>query len=174
MTLQRDLLAQARHLATREPKRPKQASLRRSVSASYYAVFHLLVDNGVRRLVSGADRESLRHVLRRAFIHGHMKDVATQFAGGTLKDQLKPAIRARPIQRELSSVAATFADLQDHRHAADYDIARRFTRFEVLGYHADAVQAFVDWDAIRGSLQADAFLVALLTWGHLRNRAPAD
>ena len=58
MTLQRDLLAQARHLATREPKRPKQASLRRSVSASYYAVFHLLVDNGVRRLVSGGPTAS--------------------------------------------------------------------------------------------------------------------
>ena len=98
-----------------------------------------------------------------------MKDVATQFAGGTVKDQLKPAILARPLQHELSNVAQTLADLQDHRHAADYDIARRFTRFEVLGYHADAEQAFADWDAVRGSLQADAFLVALLTWGHLRH-----
>lgn len=118
MSLQRDLLAQVRHLATREPKRPKQASLRRSVSASYYAVFHLLVDNGVRRLVSGGtDREPLRHVLRRAFVHGHMNDVATQFADGTVKDQLKPAIHARPVQHELSNVAQTFDDLQDHRHA---------------------------------------------------------
>ena len=168
MSLQRDLLAQARHLALREPKRPKQASLRRSVSASYYALFHLLADSGVKRFVSGGDRQSLRHVLRRAFIHSHMKEVAVQFAGGTLKDRLKPAIGSHPIQPELCSVARTFANLQEHRHAADYDTARTFTRFEVLGYQADAQQAFDDWDAINRTLQADTFLVALLTYGHLR------
>ncbi len=44
MSLSRDLLKQARILARKEPKKPLQASLRRSVSASYYAIFHLLVD----------------------------------------------------------------------------------------------------------------------------------
>ena len=43
MTVHDDLLAQALHLASKEPRRPRQASLRRSVSASYYAVYHLLV-----------------------------------------------------------------------------------------------------------------------------------
>ena len=42
MPFPNDLLEQARHLANREPKRPKQASLRRAVSAAYYALFHLL------------------------------------------------------------------------------------------------------------------------------------
>ncbi len=42
MPLAQDLLEQARHLANREPKRPKQASLRRAVSRAYYALFHLL------------------------------------------------------------------------------------------------------------------------------------
>ena len=168
MTLHGDLLTQALHLAKREPKRPKQASLRRSVSASYYALFHLLADASVRRLVSGSDREPLRHILRRAFIHRHMKEVAVQFAGGTLKDRLKPAIDPHAIQPELRNIARTFADLQDHRHAADYDPARTFTRFEALGYHADAQDAFDDWAAVQRSLQADAFLVALLAYGHLQ------
>ena len=52
MSLPRDLLAQAKLLATKEKSRPKQASLRRSVSAAYYALFHLLVDAAARRLVS--------------------------------------------------------------------------------------------------------------------------
>jgi hypothetical protein len=42
MSFPNDLLEQARHLANREPKRPKQASLRRAVSTAYYALFHLL------------------------------------------------------------------------------------------------------------------------------------
>ena len=38
MSLHQDLLAQARHLLRKEPRRPKQASLRRAVSAAYYAL----------------------------------------------------------------------------------------------------------------------------------------
>ena len=82
MSLPRDLLAQARLLATKESSRPKQASLRRAVSAaySYYALFHLLVSDAVRRLLAGSDREALRNCLSRAFDHAVMKRVARQFA----------------------------------------------------------------------------------------------
>jgi len=37
MSLHADLLAQAEYLAKKEPKRPRQASLRRAISAAYYA-----------------------------------------------------------------------------------------------------------------------------------------
>ena len=43
MALADDLLEQAQHLAMRDPKRPRQASLRRAVSTAYYALFHLLI-----------------------------------------------------------------------------------------------------------------------------------
>ena len=39
MSLHGDLLVQARHLALVEPRRPRQASLRRAISASYFARF---------------------------------------------------------------------------------------------------------------------------------------
>ena len=57
-----DLLAQARHLATRERRRPKQASLRRAVSAAYYALFHYLIDDVVRFFESG-NAESLANAM---------------------------------------------------------------------------------------------------------------
>ena len=56
MTLHHDLLDQASHLATRETKKPKQASLRRAVSAAYYALFHLLVADGAKRAAAVGDR----------------------------------------------------------------------------------------------------------------------
>ena len=40
MSLHGDLLVQARFLASKEPRRPLRASLRRGVSATYYALFH--------------------------------------------------------------------------------------------------------------------------------------
>ena len=60
MTLYKDLLAQAEHLATKEHRRPSQASLRRSISASYYALFHRLVDEATRMLISRGQRNGIR------------------------------------------------------------------------------------------------------------------
>ena len=168
VSLPRDLLAQAKLLATKEKSRPKQASLRRSVSAAYYALFHLLVDAAARRLVSGADRQPLRNCLVRAFDHGVMKRVALQFAEQSLSPRLSPALNGLPLQDEIVRVAAAFVDLQQHRHDADYNLGRRFTRVEVLNIVSDAEQAFVDWRAVRNSAQADTFVVGLLTYEKIR------
>lgn len=73
MSLQRDLLRQARQLALHEPRRPRQASLRRAVSAAYYAVFHLLLDAVSREVVSGSDHDLLRQTVSRAVTHAEMK-----------------------------------------------------------------------------------------------------
>jgi len=63
MSLPHDLLAQARLLATKEPRRPKDASLRRAVSTAYYALFHLLTDEASRFLISGSSRDPLRNLV---------------------------------------------------------------------------------------------------------------
>jgi hypothetical protein len=73
MSLHDDLIEQARHLAGREPKRPRQASLRRAIAAAYYAVFHLLVADAVKS-VAPRMPEGLRSQVRRAFGHSAMKE----------------------------------------------------------------------------------------------------
>ncbi len=73
MSFHADLLEQARHLLRREPRRPKQASLRRAVSAAYYALFHLLVHESSQRLISGTAQARLRALTARAFEHGAMR-----------------------------------------------------------------------------------------------------
>ena len=168
MSLPRDLLAQATLLATKEPRRPRQASLRRSVSACYYALFHLLVDAAARRLVSGNDRQRLRNCISRAFDHGVMKRVARQFAKHSVSPKLAPGLNDLPLQDEIVRVAAAFVDLQQYRHEADYDMGRRFTRLEVLSIVSDAKRAFADWGEVRNSVQADTFLVGLLTFEKIR------
>lgn len=80
--LYRELLQQAYHLATKEPKRPKDASLRRAVSAAYYSVFHFLIQEASRFLVSGA-REELRLRLVRCFEHKRMKEAAQTLNKGS-------------------------------------------------------------------------------------------
>ncbi len=74
-----------------------------------------------------------------------------------------------PIHASLRrSVSAVFVDLQQHRHEADYDMGRQLTRVEVLSIVSDAERAFVDWSEVRNSVQADTFIVGLLTFEKIR------
>ena len=109
MSLPLDLLGQAKLLATKEFRRPRQASLRRSVSASYYALFHLLVDAATRRLVWGNERQELRNCLTRAFDHGVMKRPAPSSAhvAGFVADAA--IVEAATQNRRLLCVAPTVA-----------------------------------------------------------------
>ena len=148
MSLHADLLRQARQLALKEPRRPSQASLRRAVSASCYALFHLLVDEAPRRMFSGRDRAALRGCLGRAFVHADMKRVAQQFSGGRVSPKLSPGMNRQAVRPELTGVAATFVDLQQARHEADYDTTHRFSRPDVIDLMDRAEQAFRDWNSV--------------------------
>jgi len=76
-----ELLLQAQMLAAREPQKPKQVSLRRSISASYYALFHFLGEEITRQIIgAGNDQSELRHFAARAFVHVRMKEVCQEFA----------------------------------------------------------------------------------------------
>ena len=167
MSLHMDLLRQARHLATKEPRRPSQASLRRGVSAAYYALFHLLVDEAVQRMIA-ASRHSLRDCLRRAFAHGTMNTVAQMFAKNSVSPKLSPGLSGHPLQPKLIKVAEAFVDLQQARHDADYDMSQRFLRRDVLHLIDQANQAVADWYDVRNTHVADTFLVGLLAFGNMR------
>jgi len=170
MTLHHDLLDQAEHLATKEPRKPRQSSLRRAVSATYYALFHLLVDEAVVRFVKGPDASTLRNLLRRAFDHGEMKGMSKAFSGGTLPPSLAAALKG-PIPVDLREAAETFVELQEARHEADYDLSRRFVRAEVKDLIAETRNVFQRWSTVRTSDAARLYLAALLTGERLRKRA---
>jgi uncharacterized protein (UPF0332 family) len=63
MPFPNDLLEQARHLANREPKRAKQARLRRAVSTAYYAIFHLLSMETAKNWKRPAERFTVARML---------------------------------------------------------------------------------------------------------------
>ena len=153
-SLHDELLAQAWLLAKKEPKRPLQASLRRAVSAAYYALFHLLVDAGGRSLIAPGDLK-LRHQVQRAYNHGTMKFVCQNL------HVLNPVVTL-PLEPQLINIATAFVDLQQARHDADYDYSIIFIRTNVLQKIALADSARLNWKAVRKTPNARAFLAALL------------
>ena len=169
-SLHKDLSEQAHLLAKKEPRRPKQASLRRAVSADYYALFHLLTSEASAFLIgTSSDKKQLRAIAQRAFVHSHMKDTAKSFGGGVLPQKVLPAMQGAVLQNELKRVANCFVDLQQARHEADYDTLRSFSKSETLDLIEQTNQAFHDWRIIRNSLQAKVFLASLLVLQSVRN-----
>ena len=155
MAFHDDLLEQAFQLVHKEPKNPKQASLRRAVSTAYYALFHLLISESV----ANWNQYDLRASLGRAFDHAPMKAASNRLFDA----------RAFPFTGEvpllvanLKMVAKSFAQLQENRQAADYDNAIIWTRSDALKQVESAEQAFAIWKSIRKEKIAQAYLVSLL------------
>jgi hypothetical protein len=143
------LLEQARQLALREKKKPLQVSLRRAVSAAYYALFHLLVRDASRSLTSD---KRLRLLLPRVFAHEEMKTACSMFAASGKKPAIITTVYPTlVISPELSSVAKAFVALQKARHDADYATHRHWTRLMTLSEVERAEQAFSDWEKVRPS-----------------------
>lgn len=150
-----DLLAQALMLVNKEPRKPKQASLRRSVSTAYYALFHLLISEAV----SNWKHADQRTFLGRSFDHKDMKSASNQWQNSQLAAfrGVSPATTTA-----LTNVAKTFVQLQEKRHVADYDNAEFWTKTAALSLVSAAQTAFLDWRKVRNERVAQDYLLSLL------------
>jgi uncharacterized protein (UPF0332 family) len=152
MVLANDLIAQAYQLLTLEhPNPPKQASLRRAVSAAYYALFHLLIDEAVGNW--GITRQ--RSILARTFTHRGMKQVC--------EEQVKNFyIAKQPASGvKLKDVAQIFSELQQKRETADYDNSVQWTYVNAEVWLGRASTAILNWHEIRTEEESQDFLLAL-------------
>ncbi len=160
MPFPNDLLEQARHLANREPKRPKQASLRRAVSTAYYAIFHLLSMETAKNWKRPAERFTVARMLD----HTPMAKACT-----AQRDELNTYFKTRPTQghdldvlKHLHAIANTFVDMLQQRITADYNGAIKWSRTDVLEKIESVEAAFQSWREIRDEHEAQNFLVTLL------------
>lgn len=154
MAFAEDLLKQAFLLLNKESKKPTQASLRRSVSTAYYALFHLLIQEAS----SNWSRPDTRDYLARAFEHKTMKDASTRAENAKYDASVPPQVVSR-----LRSVARAFRELQLQRHLADYSNATKWDRIKASAKVNQSKTAFSDWKAIHNEYAAQKYLVSLLS-----------
>lgn len=159
MAFTEDLLKQAFLLLNNERKVPTQASLRRSVSTAYYALFHLLVQDASATW----SRLETRDHLARAFEHKTMKEASIRAENATY-DPLNNDPSVPPLLvAKLRSVAKAFRELQYQRHLADYSNATKWDRVKASSMVNQSKTAFSDWKAIRNEYVAQRYLVSLLS-----------
>jgi uncharacterized protein (UPF0332 family) len=165
MSLADELLQQARFLASLDPYTPKQANLRRAVSAAYYAVFHLFSAE-VAAQVSPNGPVGLRERTQRALDHKAMYKAANAFSVPGARPSSLPADINLPnqISSQLLSIAKGFKRLQEERHLADYDVTQTFGRRRVLELVEIAENIFQDWNEEKSSQNAPVFLASLMFW----------
>jgi hypothetical protein len=157
VSLASDLLDQASTLTALDPMKPKQASLRRAISTAYYSVFHLLIDDGARRVTSNL---TLQPYVARSFQHTAIKEAAKKVIAQSMTPPPWPApLFSAPIEPELIRVCNTFIDLQSLRHSADYNTAISFKRAEVVAAVSRAQAAHLDWAATKASDNTTVFLL---------------
>jgi hypothetical protein len=97
-----------------------------------------------------------------------MKEAAKGFASGVVSEKIASGLNGLAVQPQLANLASVFVELQQARHEADYDALRTFTKAETLDLVRQVEQASTDWRAVKGSIQADTFLVSLLIFKSLK------
>jgi hypothetical protein len=118
--------------------RPSPVQLRSAVSNAYYALFHALSRRAAEHLFRrGTRQQKLR--LARTFGHRDLK-VACSWVAGREKRvpqhvrSIVDFLKGSPIE----GIAASFCDLQEARHQADYDHLMPFSKATTLAHIADS------------------------------------
>ena len=166
MSLASDLLDQAEMLAKREPKNPKQASLRRAVSAAYYALFHLLAEDAATLFAGLCGRSDMGTVSRitRTFAHLDMKKVAEKFANSELPTAFQSSGQKYATPDDLKLVTVVFGLLYQARQEADYNTGEPVIRSEAQKLIQKAKEAFAAWERIKDSADARMYLACFSLW----------
>ena len=157
MGVAHELLLQAHYLATYQGSGARQVDLRRAISAAYYAMFHLLVEDGGQRWLGGSAAAVTG--LQRAFDHGPMKNTSQQYM---VQQKLDWHGVPQEVPVALRRVARAFVNLQDYRHIADYDNFKQWSVSDAEDILDTTEAAFQDWLSIRADPIAGDYLLAML------------
>lgn len=166
MSLATDLLDQADQLARLGPKHPKQANLRRAVSAAYYAQFHLLAQAAARQFAElcGRTRPETVSLITRSFSHIDMKKASERFEKSELPVALQVPSEQYVAPADLVLVAKVFGVLYLARMEADYNTGQLVTRAEAEELIQEARKAFAAWERVKDTADARTYLACFSLW----------
>lgn len=112
---------------------PRKISIRRAISAAYYAVFHALLIATADEFVGKTKRASPEYVLLyRSINHGWLRQVCDGLKTPTPSKRFAPFAPGNGFGENIQALAVAVIDLQEKRHAADYDPSIRVKTADAL------------------------------------------
>lgn len=134
---------------------------RRSVSASYYAVFHRVAAGVVETF--NAEASALRATLvHRSLTHERLRQVATETLKPVPSREYAPYWPNDGFGTELSNVARWTIELQQLRHVADYDPSASVSPLDAVLAWNTARGVYHDLDAADSELREVWLTLAVL------------
>lgn len=116
------LFEQADKLMSPKGGAPRQADLRRAISNAYYGVFHATLAAAADEVVGVTNRDSQRYALvYRSVDHRPLRDLCTEVKKPSLPVRFARYEPKNGFGPNVKAFAAAVLELQEKRHAADYD-----------------------------------------------------
>jgi uncharacterized protein (UPF0332 family) len=117
------LFEQADRLIAGEAGRPRQVDIRRATSAAYYGLFHAIITAAADQYVGVTNRHTSRYgLVYRSVGHDWLRDLCKEVQKPTLSDKFKPHVPTNGFGPNIVAFATAVRELQQKRHAADYDV----------------------------------------------------
>jgi len=132
-------------------RRPCQVDVRRSISSSYYALFHGLAELAAGRLVGSTSAAQKSAAWSR--VYRDLNHLTAQKACS------RPELQGS--SQELVRFLLAFPTLQELRHQADYDQIVRFKQGEALSSADDAERALIGLQTAPRDEQLEFITLAL-------------
>lgn len=144
-----ELLAAARRLISRRPgQRGKLSSarIRRSVSTTYYALFHFLLDE-VGKKVAGAGNATRvrRRMLVRSVTHKGARTALSKVKGPAIEASVIDFFGSATPPVFISDFARAFSDAQTKRLDADYDLNKPLSEGDARVLQLRAKRVIRSW-----------------------------
>ena len=123
------LFEQANKLISAQAGRPRQADIRRAISAAYYAIFHATITGAADQFVGVTNRDRSRYgLVYRSVSHAWLRDLCKEVQKPTPSNKFKPYAPRTGFGPNITAFAAAVVELQEKRHSADYDVMIRMNR----------------------------------------------
>lgn len=127
------LFEQATKLITIQAGSPRQVDIRRAISASYYAMFHAIIAAAADQFIGVTNRDTSRYgLVYRSVSHAWLRDLCREVQKPTLSNRFKPHAPGNGFGPNIAAFAKAFVELQEKRHAADYDVMVRMNKSDAI------------------------------------------
>lgn len=112
---------------------PRQADLRRAISSAYYGVFHAVLTEAADSFVGKTQRHTPRYELvYRSINHGSLRSICEDVVKTTIPAKFSKYEPRGGFGPDLKALATAVIELQEKRHAADYDPLFRARRSDAV------------------------------------------
>jgi ATP phosphoribosyltransferase regulatory subunit HisZ len=128
------LFEQAEKLIVPPPSGPpRQVDVRRAISSAYYAVFHALLTAAADEFVGKTKHASPEYaLLYRSINHGWLRSLCDGLKGAQPTKRFASYAPAGGFGPNIQALSLAVIDLQEKRHAADYDPSIRVKTADAL------------------------------------------